>query len=206
MSFPLTVGGEAVASLEALAALVVRACRGGGPGRPSAWLPALVREGRLDAAQAMALTAQMLLQPEAALVAEGARLVRALHPSELSALVMGARAHHDPTLLLQVDPGAEGVRSVEDTLLEVACDVADLTDPAVRRALLEALRHAGLPALEGAVLLGHGTLDELREGWPALTAEGWPEGLGAAVRARLARGDTGAAWLAAQAGVRTMGR
>jgi hypothetical protein len=57
------------------------------------------------------------------------------------------------------------------------------------------LRYAGLPDLELVVLLGHGTLDEVRLWMPALLEEGLDEPGQELVRARSEGDDEVAAWL-----------
>ncbi len=210
MSFPLAIGSHTLASPPELAELVGRDADVGGlvveGQRPSAWLVGLWQEGQLTRDDVLALGAGMLRQPVAGLIAEGARLAEALHPSPLGPLVVAAAGAHDPLVLLQVDP-ALPERSVEDTLLRASVLVGDHSDRAARRSLLQRLRHAGLPELEVEVLLPHGEVEELRRWWPALQSEGVPEAVEALVAARIATGDDGGQWLAArQPGARTIGR
>jgi len=210
MSFPLTIGPHQLASPPELAELVGRDADVGGlvveGQRPSAWLVGLWQEGQLTRDDVLALGAGMLRQPVAGLITEGARLAEALHPSPLGPLVVAAAGAHDPLVLLQVDP-ALPERSVEDTLLRASVLVGDHSDRAARRSLLRRLRHAGLPDLEGEVLLPHGEVEELRRWWPALQSEGVPEAVEALVAARIAKGDDGGQWLAARhPGARTIGR
>jgi len=202
MSFPLTIGEHVVEDPPALAALVARDAAGPGGSvvvgqRPWEWILALVEQGALPTELAVGLAAALLQQPDAATIAEGARLASALHPSPLDELVVHALGAHDMLVLLQVDP-AEPSRSVEDTLLHAAVAVAPLGAADHRAALLERLRNAGLSGLEARVLLTHGELWELRRWLPALRSEGLPSGSEELVAQRVARGDEAGRWLAGQ--------
>jgi hypothetical protein len=179
MSFPLQVGSVLVPDPPALAALVRRdASPGGGtvvPGlRPAQWVMELVTSGALERRLAIGLAAALIQHPEPVTVCEGARLSANLGEGVLGAVVLRALAGHDMALLLQTDPQFPD-SSVEDTLLGAATRICQLSDPQVRRPLLERLRNAGLPALEIPVLCAHGDLEDLAFWLPAVLAEGVSE-------------------------------
>lgn len=197
MPFPIRVGDRELPDPPSLAALV-RADAGPASGtvvpgqRPNAWIVGLVDAGALERRLAIGLAAALLQHPEAATVCEGARLAERLGERLLGGVIVRALAAHDTALLLQVDPGGAG-ESVEDTLLRVAPRLADLSDPAVRRPLLERLRHAGLPAIEVPLLCEHGDAEDLRTWLPAVLAEGVGVAELDALGRRLLRDDDGAA-------------
>jgi hypothetical protein len=175
MSFPLQVGSLVIPDPPALAALVRRdASTGGGtvvPGmRPAQWVMELVSRGTLERRLAIGLAAALIQHPEPVTVCEGARLSANLGEGVLGAVVLRALAGHDMALLLQTDPQFPD-SSVEDTLLMAATHICPLSDPQIRRPLLERLRNAGLPALEIPVLCGHGDAEDLAFWLPAVLAE-----------------------------------
>lgn len=181
----------------ALAALVRKDAAGQGgtvvPGkRPAEWLMDLVSEGALDRRLAVGLAAALLQHPEVVTLCEGARLSIRLQEAVLGNVLLRALAAHDMGLLLQSDPHTPE-SSVEDTLLAAAAATADLADPAVRRPLLERLRHAGLPGLELPILCSHGDEEDLAFWLPAVLAEGLGEAEERLLAARVARNDPGAA-------------
>ena len=196
MAFPLNVGDRTVADPPALATLVRDDC-GAVSGtvvagsRPNQWIPGLVAEGRLERRLAVGLAAALMQNPEPGTVCEGARLAVRLGERVLGGVLIRALTSHDTALLMQVDPGGHG-ESVEDTLLLLAPTLADLDDAAIRGALLERLRNAGLPALELRILCDHGDAEELRIWLPAVLVEELGDDEVAALRRRLDRGDPGA--------------
>jgi hypothetical protein len=142
--------------------------------RPAQWVMELVNSGVLERRLAIGLAAALIQHPEPVTVCEGARLSANLGEGVLGAVVLRALAGHDMALLLQTDPQFPD-SSVEDTLLMAATRICQLSDPQVRRPLLERLRHAGLPALEIPVLCDHGDPEDLAFWLPAVLAEGISE-------------------------------
>lgn len=197
MSFPLTLGDRVVADPPSFAMLVREDCGAASgavvPGmRPSAWIPMLVAEGRLEKRLAIGLAAALVQNPEPATICEGARLAASLGERVLGGVLVRALTAHDTALLMQVDPGGQGA-SVEDTLLLHAPALAELDDPTIRRTLLERLRNAGLPAVELRILCDHGDAEDLRTWLPAVLTEELGADERAAIERRMARGDDGGA-------------
>ncbi|MEZ4238459.1 MAG: hypothetical protein R3F59_20365 [Myxococcota bacterium] len=196
MSFPLTVGGREIPDPPSLATLV-RMDAGAASGqvvpgkRPAEWVADLVADGALEQRLAVGLAAALIQHPAAETVCEGARLAVALGEPVLGRVILRALDAHDTGLLLGTDP-ADPAASVEDVLLRGGVALAELSDDAVRGALLERLRHAGLPGLEVAVLARWSTPEELRQWLPAVLAEALTEAGVAALADRLAVGDEGA--------------
>ncbi len=194
MPFPLTVGSVVVPDPGALAVLVreeLAAPRVVPGRRPAAWVAELAASGALETRLAVGLAAAMVQNPDPGTICEGARLAGALGHRILGPVLVKALAAHDASLLLQVDPAGDGA-SVEDTLLSVVPQLADLADPEVRGPLLAYLRHAGLPELEVPILAEHGDPAELRTWLPAILAEGLSPDARAHLERRAARDDPGA--------------
>jgi hypothetical protein len=172
VGFPVTIAGRQLASPAALAQLVRTDAAAGGstvvPGcGPSTWL--LGVDG-LSRRELVGLAAALVALPEAASIAEGARLAVAVGDSALGPLLLQAVASHDVGLLLAPDPPGGG--AVEDALLQAAAAVADLRDRDRRDALLTQLRQAGRTDLELLILLAHGSAEELAHWLPAVLVEG----------------------------------
>jgi hypothetical protein len=172
MPFPLVVGATALPDPPTLARVAAEDARDGGvlDGRPvHVWVLDLVRRGELDRALAHGLCAVLIRSGTAEVVAEGARLARALGDPPMARLLQLAAEGLDAGVLLH-PAGAEG--SVEDVVLRGWVAIAEFDDPAVRARVLEKLRYAGLAREELRVLLLWGDDDELARWIPAIRAEG----------------------------------
>jgi hypothetical protein len=198
VNFPLRVGDQVLHSAPELGALARADCRDGGgvvPGRRVwQWVLQLVLQGTVDRGSAAALAAGLIRIPDAATIAEGARLAGALAEPAVADLLIAALGRHDTGLLLQPDPGDPG-SSVEDTVLRSIVVVADLADPVLRRDILERLRNAALRAEETAVLCKWGDTHEISTWMPAILTEGVPAAARGEVESRAAKSDAGSAVL-----------
>lgn len=192
MPFPLVVGSRTFEDAPELALAVAADARAGGgtviPGEaPSMWVAGLVADGRLEPYLAVGLAAGMLRTTQPPLIAEGARLAARLGETQLAPLLPHALDAHDVGVLLSQDPVIPG-RSVEETLLRAWADLAPVHDPVTRADLLARLRRASLGDVELAVLVRHGTADEIRRLLPDVLVEGLPAGGPAALADGVARG------------------
>lgn len=190
MSFPLSLGPHRWEDGPALLAAVSEDARAGGGSvvaaeRPSQWLPSLVRSGALDASMAVGLVAALLKSSDdPAVLAEAARIALALEHPALGDMLVACIEVYDTGLLLAHDPLGEA-SSVEDVLLEAAVRLANLDEASVRGSLLPRLRNAGLASLELTTLVGHGSVDELRQDLPGVLVEALPPGGAARIADRL---------------------
>lgn len=193
MSFPLTVGDHTVATPAALAQLVHADAVGHsgtviGGQRPHQWVFGLVERGALERRLAIGLTAALIHHATPETVCEGARLAATLGERLLALVVVSALDAHDVGLLLAADP-ANPQGSVEDALLRAAVQVSDLADPAVRRPLLERIRHAGLVDIEIPALFDHGDVLDFDAWLPAILADEVSDELVAAIARRRSQND-----------------
>lgn len=192
MPFPLRIAGQKIASARELGALFVADAHANGNGvfegePPHVWVGRLVNKGAIDLDVAFALVALILASRDPAAVAEAARLGARLPPKLLQSLFPAAIDAQDTGVLLHPDPFLPS-RSVEDALLTAWAATAP-DDLAVRAPLIERLRNAGLPDLEVALLVRHGTPEEIRTTLPLVFIEGVPAGTAEALSPILARGD-----------------
>lgn len=195
MPFPLRVAGRRIATGQDLFQLVVADAKAGGgtvvSGRPPhQWVGDLIAAGSLDGDVAAALVAVMLNGTDAGVITEGARLAARVEHAMIRGMFPAAVDAQDVGLLLHADPFVANA-SVEDALLRAWAAVAPTAQDAIRKPLLERLRNAGLPDVETAVLVRHGTPDEIRGILPTVFIEGVPTGVPEALRGALDRDGDG---------------
>jgi hypothetical protein len=137
---------------------------------PHAWVDSLVQSSALETSEAVGLAAALIQRGTASAVCTGARLALSLKEASLGALLLHALDSLDVGELLMLDP-FEKTNSTEDTLLQCAHGLVDVTDIHQRHALLAHLRRAGLASLELGILAEYGSTSEIRLWIPAILQE-----------------------------------
>lgn len=176
MSFPLKFANQIYESAPQFAKAVLHDADKGGsqmfPGKtPHEWICEHVISGVLPREMVLGLSAFMIRSERPAAIAEGIRIAEQLELHPIARILTAAIEGFPLSLLLVPDPFFPE-KSLEDTLLEGVIPLMSGTNSKQRAMILERLRNAGLPQKEIAVLVEHGSAEEIRTWLPIAISEG----------------------------------